>query len=304
MLPVSRSRWSWRWWVACVGLAACLLWSWGAQAGGHEAAQPAKKAILLVSFGTSVPQARQVFAKIEEATKTRFPGVEVRWAFTAKKIRHKLAQEGQVTLSPALALANLAEDGYTQVAAQSLHIIPGEEFEGLKETARRFAGMPKGLKQVEVGAPLLLSHQDMERTAKALLAHVPKERRPQEALVFFGHGSPHAAQAIYPAMAYLLQKLDPNTSLGTVEGFPDLETVRQELKARGNKKAWLIPLMSVAGDHARNDMAGPEDDSWASQLGQAGIASQPVLMGMAEYPEVVAVWLDHLQAAWDRLGKE
>ncbi|MBI4800109.1 MAG: sirohydrochlorin cobaltochelatase [Desulfarculus sp.] len=304
MLPVSRSRWRWRWWVACVGLAACLLWSWGAQAGGHEGAQPAKKAILLVSFGTSVPQARQVFAKIEEAAKTRFPGVEVRWAFTSKKVRQKLAQEGQVTLSPALALANLAEDGYTRVAAQSLHIIPGQEFEGLKETARRFAGMPKGLKQVEVGAPLLLSHQDMERTAKALLAHVPKERRPSEALVFMGHGTTHQANEVYPAMAGIFKELDAYAFLATVEGSPEWNKVKQEIKARGIKKAWLIPLMSVAGDHARNDMAGPEDDSWASQLGQAGIASQPVLMGMAEYPEVVAVWLDHLQTAWDRLGKE
>jgi sirohydrochlorin cobaltochelatase len=283
---------------------ACLLLPLAAGAAGHGDGPPDKKAILLVSFGTSVPQARQVFAKIEDAAKARFPGVEVRWAFTAKKIRHKLAQEGQVTLSPAQALANLAEDGYTRVALQSLHIIPGEEFEGLKDTAQRFAGLPKGLKQVEVGRPLLFSHQDMQRVARAMLTHAPQERRPQEALVFMGHGTPHQANATYPAMAYILQKLDANTSLATVEGFPSLETVQQEMKTRGNKKAWLIPLMSVAGDHARNDMAGKEADSWASQMGQAGIACQPVLKGMAEYPEVVALWMEHLQQAWDRLGKE
>jgi sirohydrochlorin cobaltochelatase len=303
MLPVSSPRWC-RGWSLALSLLACLLLPLAAQAAGHGAGQPGQKAILLVSFGTSVPQARQVFAKIEDAAKARFPGVEVRWAFTSKKIRHKLAQEGQKTLAPAQALANLAEDGFDRVAIQSLHIIPGEEFEGLKETAQRFAGMPKGLKQVEVGPPLLVSSEDMERVARAMLAHAPQERRPQEALVFMGHGTPHQANAAYAAMAYHLQKLDSHTSLATVEGFPNLETVRQELKARGDKKAWLIPLMSVAGDHARNDMAGKEADSWASRLGQAGIACQPVLKGMAEYPEVVTLWMEHLQQAWDRLGKE
>ncbi|CAO0820945.1 Sirohydrochlorin cobaltochelatase CbiKP [Desulfarculales bacterium] len=303
MLPVSSSRWR-RLWLTALSIMACLLLPLAALAAEHGAVQPGKKAILLVSFGTSVPQARQVFAKIEDAAKARFPGVEVRWVFTAKKIRHKLAQEGQVILAPAQALANLAEDGYTQVAVQSLHIIPGEEFEDLKETARRFAGMPKGLKQVEVGPPLLMSSEDMQRVARAMLTHAPKERRPQEALVFIGHGTPHQANAVYAAMAYHLQKLDPHTSLATVEGFPSLEAVQQELKARGNKKAWLIPLMSVAGDHAQNDMAGKEADSRASRLGQAGIDCQPVLKGMAEYPEVVALWMEHLQQAWDRLGKE
>lgn len=302
MLPVS--RFGWRWWLVYLVLAACL---WGpspARAAGHEAAQPGKKAILLVSFGTSLPQARQVFAKIEEAAKTRFPGVEVRWAFTSKMIRQKLAREGQVTLSPALALANLAEDGYTQVAAQSLHLIPGEEFEGLQETGRRFAGMPKGLKQVTVGQPLLASPPDMRRVAQAMLAQAPKERRPGEALVFMGHGSAHQANAVYPAMAAIFKELDANAFLATVEGSPEWDNVKQAIKARGVKKAWLIPLMSVAGDHAHNDMAGQEDDSWASQLKQAGVAAQPVLKGMAEYPEVVAVWMDHLQTAWDRLGRE
>lgn len=293
-----------RWWLIYLGLLACLLLYPALGAAGHADGPPAKKAILLVSFGTSVPQARAVFAKIEAATKVRFPGVEVRWAFTAKKIRHKLAKEGQVTLSPAQALANLGEDGYTLVAAQSLHIIPGEEFDGLQETARRFSGMPKTITQVTVGQPLLDSPADMRRMAQALLARVPKERQPGEALVFMGHGTPHQANAVYPAMAAIFHELDANAFLATVEAQPDLASVQKELKAKGIKKAWLIPLMSVAGDHARNDMAGKEADSWASQLGQEGIVCQPVLLGMAEYPEVVAVWMEHLQQAWDGLGKE
>ncbi len=303
MLPVFRSRWRCSW-LSAISLLVCLLLPLAALAAEHGAGLAGKKAILLVSFGTSVQSAQKVFAKIEAATKARFPGVEVRWAFTSQMIRHKLARQGQVTLSPAQALANLAEDGFDRVAVQSLHIIPGEEFEGLQDTAQRFSGMPKVLKQVIVGQPLLASPPDMRRVAQAMLAQAPTERKPQEALVFMGHGTPHQANALYPAMAAIFKELDANAFLATVEAKPDLASVEKELQQRGIKKAWLIPLMSVAGDHARNDMAGKEADSWASQLGRAGIACQPMLKGMAEYPSVVAVWMDHLQLAWDGLGKD
>ncbi|MBI5522252.1 MAG: sirohydrochlorin cobaltochelatase [Desulfarculus sp.] len=291
-------------WLALFWLLASLALPLSAQAGEHPVAKPGKNAILLVTFGTSVEPAAKVFAKIEAATRARFPGVEVRWAFTAKKIRQKLAARGQITLSPAQALANLTEDGFDRVVMQSLHIIPGEEFEGLRDIASRWEGMPKGLKQVELGLPLLDSGQDRLRTAKAMLAHVPKERVPGEALVFMGHGSPHPANAIYGTMADLLQNMDPNAFLATKEGTPEFESVQRELIAKGVKKAWLIPLMSVAGDHAHNDMAGKEADSWASMLGKAGIASQPVMRGMAEYPEIVDIWMDHLQVALAKVERE
>lgn len=306
MYPATRTHPS-RLLLLCLALLCLLAWTVhpaSAQAGEKPEVKAEKKAILLVTFGASVESAQAVYAKIEAAAKARFPGVETRWAYTAKMIRRKLAGQGQVYLSPAQALANLAEDGYTRVAMQSLHVIPGEEFEGLKETAARFAGMPKGLARVEVGQPLLASAGDMRRTAEAMLAHAPKERKAKDALVFMGHGTRHAANAAYPAMAYVFQKLDPNASLGTVEGYPGLDEVKAELKARGNKKAWLIPFMSVAGDHAVNDMAGEEEDSWKSVLGREQVSCQPVLTGMAEHPEIVAIWLDHLQAALEKLDRE
>lgn len=289
--------------LACLGLLA--LWAWPPPTQAADPPSPPdKKAILLVSFGTSVEAAQAVYAKIDSATRARFPGVEVRWAFTSRKIRAKLAAQGQVRLSPIQALANLAEDGYARVAMQSLHIIPGEEFEGLKDIAARWEGMPKGLKQVEVGMPLLDSGEDRQRTVQAMLAHAPKERQPGEALVYMGHGTSHAANSIYVEVAGLLNRLDPNAFLATVEGSPDLGSVRRELTTRGVKKAWLIPFMSVAGDHALNDMAGDEEDSWKSILDRDKISSQPVLTGMAEHPEIVAIWLDHLQAALARVDKE
>lgn len=292
-------------WLVLLLLAACLALPAAALAAEHgKAAKPAK-AILLVAFGTSYEQARQAsYQPMEQAVKARFPGVEVRWAFTSSLLRKKMNAQGYKALSPAQALANLAEDGFNQVAIQSLHVIPGEEYEGLQETAQRMAGLPKGLQKIELGKPLLASVPDMLETADILLSVAPEERKPGEALVFMGHGTPHFANAAYPAMAYILHMKDPKAFLATVEGYPDLETLSKELKAAGIKKAYLIPLMGVSGDHAHNDMAGKEDGSWKTTLEAQGITCVPVLKGLAEYPPIVNKWVDHLAAAMAKLDQE
>jgi sirohydrochlorin cobaltochelatase len=130
-----------------------------------------------------------------------------------------------------------------------------------------------------------------------MIGRIPAERRPEEAVVFMGHGTPHPANAVYAALAYHFQRRDPNIFVGTVEGTPTIAEIRDTLTARRIPRAYLIPLMSVAGDHAMNDMAGGEDDSWKSILTAAGIACVPVMKGTAEYDEIVGVWLDHLGAA-------
>lgn len=145
----------------------------GPAPAGDCCANTGGKAILLMAFGTNVEQARQIYAKITEATKACFPGLPLRWAYTSHQIRQKLAQEGSPVLSPAQALANLAEDGFTRVAVLSLSIIPGAEFAALEDTAQRFSGMPKVLQRVTLGQPLLASSADIQRVAQALLASAP-----------------------------------------------------------------------------------------------------------------------------------
>ena len=272
-----------------------------ALASGHGEKRPLKKGILLVSFGTSVPEAQEVFDQIDAAAKARFKGVEVRWAFTAKMIRHKLAKEGKITLSPSQALAQMAEDGFTQVAVQSLHIIPGQEFHQMYETVKRFQGMPKGIERIYVGWPLLGSAEDMKRAAEAVLAIIPPERKKDEAVVLMGHGTHHPGNVYYPAMNYVFQKMDSKVLVGTVEGYPSIEDVQKDLVAAKVKKVWLMPFMSVAGDHAMNDMAGDEDDSWKSTLTKAGFECRTVLKGLAAYPQVTEIWLDHLDAAFKHI---
>lgn len=268
-------------------------------AGGHGSKKETKKGILLVTFGTSIPEAQKAFEQIDKQVKAAFPGVDVRWAYTSKIIRAKLKKEGKVLDPPVVALAKMMEDGYTHVAAASLHTISGEEFHDLHRNAHLFGDMADGFQRILVSRPLLASRDDYERVAKALLAEIPKSRKPEDAIVFMGHGSEHhPADDAYAAMNYWMSKMAPNTYVGTVEGQPRLEDFLPELKKKGVKKVYLIPFMSVAGDHARNDMCGDEDDSWKKILEKNGMKVECILKGTAEIPAVVDVWVDHLKKAF------
>ena len=128
-----------------------------------------------------------------------------------------------------------------------------------------------------------------------MLSKIPSDRKKEDAVIFMGHGSPaHPSGMIYLAAAYCLDKIDDNAFLAAVEGAPTFDETLEILKAKNIKKAYILPFMSVAGDHAKNDMAGDEPDSWKSILTKNGIDAVPVLKGMAEYDEIVNIWLDHL----------
>ena len=287
----------------CGLVLVILLMFLGAQAfAGHGAERAAKKGILLVAFGTTVPEARAALDNIDTKAKARFPGLEVRWAYSSRIVRQKLAGQGLHFDSPAMALARMMDDGFTHVAVQSLQTIPGEEFHALQRTVEAFSGLPKGMEQVTLGLPLLAEPADVEACAKAVMASLPPDRNKNEAVILMGHGTHHPANIYYPGLQYSLSRLDPLVLVGTVEGAPSLDDVRAVVKAHKVKKAWLQPLMAVSGDHAVNDMAGDGDDSWKSVLAADGVACVPLLRGTAEIPAFVDIWLDHLQAAVERLN--
>lgn len=281
-------------WLGLTALALALTAA-GPAAAGQGDKKPARRAILLVTFGTSVPQAQKVFAGIEEAVRRAHPGMEVRWAYTSAKIRAKLAKTGQRLDSPEEALARLMAQDYDRVAVQSLHVIPGAEYSDLAAVVRGFANMEAGFRP-SLGLPLCATTDDLQVVCKAVLADLPAGRRPGEAVIFMGHGTHHPAGVVYPALAYILGKSDPLAFMATVEGYPELDAVMGELKAKGVTKAWLVPFMTVAGDHAMNDMAGDEPDSWKMRLKAAGVEAVPVMRAISENPAIVAVWLRHLDA--------
>jgi sirohydrochlorin cobaltochelatase len=138
---------------------------------------------------------------------------------------------------------------------------------------------------------------DMQRTVEAILSVIPQERQKDEAVVLMGHGTHHPSNAFYAALMFQLQLKDPNIFVGTVEGYPEVDLILELMKNNKIKKAYLIPFMSVAGDHAKNDMAGDEEDSWKSIISKAGIDCVPILKGTAEFDPFVDIWVDHVGGA-------
>lgn len=270
-------------------------------AGGHSGPEAKGDALLLVTFGTSVASAQEAFAKVEKKMHAAFPNMEIRWAYTSHIIREKLAGKGKMIDSPEIALAKLMDEGYQRVTMQSLHMLPGAEFHEIYANSKFFGDMSGGFKEVRTGYPLLVDNRSMDAVLDVVAATiVPKERKPEDAVVLMGHGTHHPSDAIYSAMMYKAQERDANCYVGTVEGFPTFEEVLAKLKAKGVKKAYLIPLMTVAGDHSINDMAGDESDSWKSRLTQAGIEAVPVLHGLAEYDAIIDIWINRLKAGMAR----
>ena len=279
--------------LLAIVLTICLSTISWAGSGGHGHKAPKKVGILLVAFGSSEPSAQVSFENIDKKVKATYPGIPVRWAYTSSIIRKKLAGQGKHLDSPEVALAKMMDEDFTHLAVQSLHTIGGAEYHDLRRTVGAFK-MMGGFQRIVLGYPLLATQEDMQRSVKAILSIIPKERQKNEAVVLMGHGTHHPSNAFYAALMFQLQLEDPNIIVGTVEGYPEVDLVKELLLKNNIKKAYLIPFMSVAGDHAKNDMAGDEDDSWKSILTKAGIQCVSILKGTAEFDVFVDIWVDHL----------
>jgi sirohydrochlorin cobaltochelatase len=260
--------------------------------------KPAEDAVLIVAFGTSVKKARASYANVEQQVKAAFPGREVRWAWTAHSLL-RTASPGNAMPTVQEALAKLAAEGTKNVSILSLHVIPGAEYNDLLRTARAQEGLPKGLRQVRLVPPLLHDTDSLREVARLLMQSLPKERKNDEAALFVGHGTHHAAGVFYPALQYYLNTLDKNVFVGTIEGDLDFDAVLKQIRTRGARKVWLAPLMTVAGDHASNDLFGADPESWRQRFLKNGIQVQGIAKGLGEYPVFVNRWVEELK----QLGK-
>ena len=273
-----------------------------ALAGKHGASKKAdpKRAILLVAFGTTVPEARKAFDQVELRVKKEFPDTELRWAFTSSKIRKKLAADGLVVDSPRVALARLMDDGYNRIVVASLHTLFGEEFHDLAQDVNAMNQTSgSSSRKIVVARALMSSRENIESSIKSLIAQAPDTRKPQDAILLMGHGSErHPADTVYAAMNYYAQISDSNFFVATVDGQPTLEDVIPRLKKSGVRKVFLIPFMAVAGDHARNDMCGEGRESWKSVLRDNGFEVECLLKGTAENPDIVTLWINNIKAAY------
>jgi sirohydrochlorin cobaltochelatase len=261
-----------------------------------------KKALLVISFGTSYHDtcAKNIVA-CEEQLASTFADRDLFRAFTSGMIIRKLKQRDNLDVdSPAQALLRLAEQGYQDVAVQSLHVINGDEYEKIAREVQAYSHL---FQRLVLGNALLSDFNDYELLLNALQSQMPPLAA-DERVVFMGHGASHHAFSAYACLDHLMSARQIPARVGAVESYPEIELILRGLQQDNVRKVHLMPLMLVAGDHAINDMASDEEDSWKTQLQEAGIEAQPWLQGLGENPQIRAMFVHHLQRALEKSSAE
>lgn len=262
--------------------------------GTKTVSKETKKAILAVSFGTSHNDTRKItIDAIEQDMQAAFPDYALYRAWTSKVIIKKVnARDGVHICNVKEAMEKMLQDGITDVLVQPTHVINGIENDLMKEDALAFQ---EQFHSISFGDPLLTSEQDNLAVIDAITSEF-KTLTKDEVLVLMGHGTTHYANAIYAALDYTFKdKGYSNIFLGTVEAYPTMESLLKMVHAYQPKKVVLAPFMIVAGDHAKNDMASDEPDSWYSQFKAAGYDVEPVLKGLGEYTGIRKLFIEHLK---------
>jgi sirohydrochlorin cobaltochelatase len=262
--------------------------------GSLNAAATAKPAIVLAAFGTTT-EAFDTYNHFEAKVRERFPESEVRWAFTSHKVRHKVAEEkGKKLNDLATTLRELKAAGFTRVAVQSLHIVPGEEWDKkVVQVSREIPGL-----KVALGKPLLDSKQDQERVLQSLAQTFPQDLK-DTVVVLMAHGSPAPeGEKAYVAFDRLLRSRYQNVFLGAVEHKPSKEEAFEAVKQAAPASVVLMPFMFVAGEHVAKDMLGDDPESWKSELlKQKAYRIEGITKGLGYQDGIIAIYLDHLAQA-------
>lgn len=254
-----------------------------------------KKAILVVSFGTSHAATREkTIRRIEQSIQQEFPEYDVRRAFTSRTIIKILKERENVAVdTEEEALNRLMEEGYEEVIVQPTHIIRGFEFDKISDVVMAYQDRFTSLK---LGSPLLGGEEDYDVLAGILLDITGIYQGSDTGILLMGHGSEHPANASYGRLEAVIRKDRAGFySIGTVEGEPDLEQVMVELKGFNVKRTVLMPLMIVAGDHAVEDMAGDGAGSWKTRLSENGYQVVCVMKGLGEYQAVSDMFAEHIR---------
>lgn len=254
------------------------------------------RGILFASFGTSHEDAQaSCLDAVAGALHEAEPGARLEQAYTSSIIRRVLRGRGHDVPDVRQALVRMAAEGVDDVTVQPGHLMPGEEFDKLRGQVVDCAAL---FGRVRVGEPLLSGTEDAERVMRIVADRYQHE--PGRAVVLMGHGTDRFSNVVYAAMnfhAMLMGRTD--LYVGTVEAQPDLACVMGLLRERDYARVTLAPLMLVAGDHSKNDMAGDDPDSWASQLKAAGYEVDCRLEGMGELADIREMYVEHAREAAD-----
>ncbi|MBQ9536891.1 MAG: sirohydrochlorin cobaltochelatase [Desulfovibrionaceae bacterium] len=291
----------------CIFVTLCLvLLACNESLAKTNAQVKVREGIVLAAFGTSIPEAKASFIAIEKAFQAHFKDTPIVWTYTSQIIRKKLAAQGEHILGIEEALAQLAKAHVKVVRIQPLHVLAGEEYTELERAVLLAVQKQRAnFDAVYIGRPLLESVDDATIVAKALLHHTAAKREAETALVLMGHGQAQGRAGLaFEGVRSVFAAQDANIYMATVEGKRDFTDLLAELKAHGVRKVLLQPLMVVAGDHARNDLAGPDADSWASQLKACNITVSVNLEGLGVIPEVAGLYIQHAAESSDDLMQE
>lgn len=281
-----------------LGLAAC-----GSR--GSEDNTPAddtaeqKPVILTVSFGSSYNETREAtIDATESALQSAYPDYEVRRAFTSQIVIDILEEREKMEIDNVEeAMERLVADGVKNVVVQPTHVIPGFEYD---DVMKEISGYADKFDSMLVGAPLLTSDKDYDTMVEVLKEETAFYNVDGTAVVFMGHGTHHEANESYTRIEKRLHAAGlTNYFVGTVEGAPLVDEVLAKVDAGDYDKVVLLPLMIVAGDHANNDMAGDEEDSWKTVFSNAGYEVECVLNGLGQYESIQQMVIDHAGTAME-----
>lgn len=261
----------------------------------------AKELTILAAFGTSDQEAAKSLTAIQSAYERK--GDTVIWAYSSNKIRAKLNSEKQVVYSITEALDYAGKNDYKNVKIQSLHVIPAEEYMKICRLISRYMEKnAQNFDSVIMGHPLLSSKQDLNTTIDVVLSALPGERTRDDAVILMGHGNDRGTGDLtLLAAAHEFHKADPMLWLATVEGSLSFDNILSELKQTGAKRVWLMPFMLVAGDHAKNDMAGEDEDSWKSILTHNGFEVHTILNGLGSLSGIQEIFMEHTKNSHDNI---
>lgn len=257
--------------------------------------------LLVLSFGTSFNDSRRLtIGAIENDLETAFPGYSVRRGFTANiVIDHVYKRDGEKIDDIGESLDRAVANGVKNLVVQPTHLMNGLEYD---ELCGKIADYSDAFEKVVIGDPLLTSDEDFQIVADAIVDWTKDYDDGETAVVFMGHGTEAESNAVYQKMQDLLTSGGhTNYFVGTVEASPSLDDIIAAVKAGGYKKVVLEPLMVVAGDHANNDMAGNEDDSWKSAFEKEGYEVTCLLRGLGENETIRQLYVAHAQAAVNAL---
>lgn len=257
-----------------------------------------KQAILLVSFGTSYADTRALtIDAIEAKYKEMYPDYEIVKAFTAQIIIDILEERDNIDVyNVEEAFAYLKDNKFSDVVVQPTLVMNGAEYDEMMAVVE---AERENFLDLKLGSPLLTHSSDYEVVVEGLRDEIEADiTADDEAVVFMGHGTHHFANATYAALEYYFHDAGlKNVFVGTVEGYPTIDNVIARLNENNIKKVTLYPFMLVAGDHASNDMAGDEEDSWKTILKKEGFEVETVLRGLGEDEAVQGLYLEHTEDA-------